>query len=66
MLSSYDRGMKKPSIWRQLVGREDLLLPTRRRWLLLAVGLLLALGPGFLLGLAAPDREDLAGIVDRD
>lgn len=58
--------MKKPSIWRRLVGREDLLLPTRRRWLLLATGLLLALGTGFLLGLAAPDPEDLAGITDRD
>lgn len=48
-------------MWRRLVGAEDLTRPTRRRWVLLAIGLVLTAGLGFVLGLTLPGRDDVAG-----
>lgn len=51
--------MKKTALWRRIVGGEDLLEPTRRRWMLLCVGLVSMGVTGFLLGLALPDPDEL-------
>lgn len=53
----YDRDMTKRLRLRRLVGGEDLLQPTPRRWVLLGIGLVLATLVGFAAGLAAPVRR---------